>query len=57
MVNMNNLITVGTMVASFLATNKAIGGKISGFPLYLGWGGSLLAGYIVGGIVKRKVGE
>ena len=54
---MNNLITYGTMVASFLATNKAIGGKLSGFPLYLGWGGSLLAGYIVGGIVERKVGE
>ena len=53
---MNNLITYGTMLASILATNKAISGKISGFPLYLGLGGSLVVGYIVGGIVERKVG-
>jgi hypothetical protein len=57
MVNMNNLITYGTMLASILATNKAISGKISGFSLYLGLGGSLVVGYIVGGIVERKVGE
>lgn len=54
---MNNLITYGTMLASILSANKAIRGKISGFSLYLGLGGSLVVGYIVGGIVERKVGE
>ena len=49
--------SIAPVAASILATNKAISGKISGFPLYLGLGGSLVVGYIVGGIVERKVGE
>lgn len=50
-------ITLSTTLLATILTNRATAGKVAGFPYYAGIAGALVGGYIVGGIIERKVGE
>jgi len=51
-----NELSIGTGLLTALAFNYYTAGKLRGVPLVLGFAGSFVGGYVVGGIAGRKFG-